>query len=153
MSTAINIPATQAEDLKSLPENCALISINEEHEPKYPLGVDDQKSNVLRVVFSDVGSEAIEHKGKFYNSISVDSARQVVNFIKRNEGKSFIVHCAAGVSRSAAVCLFIHLIYGHELRQHFWHVSQPNPFVLGRLMVEYVLSKSEHSKPPHIQFK
>lgn len=37
-----------------------------------------------------------------------EHAEQIVAFIERHNGKSIIAHCEAGISRSAAVCRFLH---------------------------------------------
>ena len=64
------------------------------------------------------------------------TAKEIVNFVRENKDKNFIVHCAAGVSRSSAVCMFIHLTYGHSLKGQFWYTSEPNSHVLGKLLIE-----------------
>lgn len=43
--------------------------------------------------------------------INNKQAKEIVQFIADNEGKFFIVHCFAGVSRSAAVAKFINEYY------------------------------------------
>jgi predicted protein tyrosine phosphatase len=130
-----NICAREAEEIKYLPENTVLISINEEHGNFYPLqvSIDDR---VLRLRFSDVTTMINHRDGNQYLPISRETANKVVNFIEENKDKNFIVHCAAGVSRSSAVCMYIHLKYGHALRNAFWSLSEPNSFVLGRLFIE-----------------
>lgn len=129
-----NICAREAEEIKYLPENTVLISINEEHGNLYPLqvNIDDR---VLRLRFSDITS-MINDDGKQYLPITRNTANKVVDFVEENKDKNFIVHCAAGVSRSSAVCMYIHIRYGHTLRNAFWSLSQPNPFVLGCLFIE-----------------
>jgi hypothetical protein len=54
MPKATNIPKELAEDIDALPDNTVLISINEEHEPLYPLKLDRTNFNILTVKFSDI---------------------------------------------------------------------------------------------------
>ena len=84
---------------------------------------------MLTLQFSDLVSAVLD-----LNPISDSQTVELYNFIVRNKNKHFIVHCAAGVSRSAAICLFIHYVFGHELLENFWDISHPNYFVLGKLI-------------------
>lgn len=133
MLLAINICAPEAETFKFLPNNTVMISINqEEPHPLFPLKLDRNDSRILTVRFSDVTKEH-EHHGEILHPINKETALQMLDFIERNKSKNFIIHCAAGISRSAAVAQFIHEKYGHELKPRFWSVSHPNNFVLGML--------------------
>lgn len=120
-----------------LPENSVLISINEENGELFPLEfIDRAKVNeVLTLRFSDVTAPVGDGKHS-YNPITKKQAIEIIDFIDYNKEKNFYVHCAAGVSRSGAIVLFIHLTLGHELRDSYWSLSEPNPFVLGRLFAE-----------------
>lgn len=132
MLSAVNVPKEQAESIILLPEDSALISIGEEHEPFWNLQVCGAR--VFRVVFSDVTD--LTRKGeKSYNPIDGTQARRMVDFIALHQHRKFIVNCRAGISRSAAVCLFIHEQYGHALKPYFWDLSYPNPRVLECLRV------------------
>lgn len=130
-----NICAAEAETIQFLPNNTVLISVNEEHGNLYPLKLDSDNNRILRVRFSDITCP-VERHGKKYETLSRDTAALITNFIERNSSSNFIVHCAAGVSRSSAICMYIHIRYGHVLRSRFWLYSEPNPFVLGRLLIE-----------------
>jgi predicted protein tyrosine phosphatase len=131
---AYNTGEWEVKDMAALPPNTVLISIGEEYdEPaKFHFPNDDM---VLRVKFSDVRAP-IENKGATLHPMSQMDAYNILGFIKLNKDKNFIVHCTAGVSRSGAVALFIHLKYGHQLRKNYWQLSEPNEFVLGKLMIE-----------------
>jgi protein tyrosine phosphatase len=133
---AINISAIEAQHIKGLGSNCVLISINDEHGRLNQLKFKETEENVLRLRFTDICQE-IEDRGKTYHPINDEQADQILNFVGKNEGKNIIVHCAAGVSRSSATCLFLHLFYGYELRKNFWNISEPNPFVLGKLIIQH----------------
>ena len=133
---AHNISAYEAEKIIALPSKTALISINEEDVDLYPLNVSGE--NVLRLRFADLrSSQPIQHKGKWYRSMSLDKAHEVINFIARRQDYSFIVHCAAGISRSSALCMYLHIVYGHELKPNFYQLSDPNTYVLGLLLAEH----------------
>jgi predicted protein tyrosine phosphatase len=127
-----NICAAEACDLKYLPQNTVMVSIKEEYGPLHDLQI---KNDVLVVRFSDITTRQ-EIKGQMYHPISQETALKMLDFIALNKDKNFLVHCFAGVSRSSAVALFINNRYGHSLRPHFWALSEPNPFVLGKLIVE-----------------
>ena len=135
MSKCINISAREILKLIELPKDWVCISINEEHERLYPLGFPED-DRVLRVRFTDIVGE-ITYKDKKYNPLSVENAHKILNFIDKNREKHYIVHCQASISRSSAICLFLNMIYGHKLKENFWKVSEPNPMVFGRLIIEY----------------
>lgn len=132
---AVNISGRHACLIGNLPDNSALISINDEHRDLYPLKIDRERGNVLTLQFTDI-VYPIELSDKEYCPLTVDGALNIINFIDIHRFHNFIVHCAAGISRSAAICLYIHMIYGHELKKRFWALSEPNPHVLGRLLIE-----------------
>jgi predicted protein tyrosine phosphatase len=136
MPKCINISAREAGKLEKLPDGCFLISVNEEHDGYYHLQFDNEGDRLLRVRFSDVTCD-YEFKGKKISSISVNTAHEIINFIEKNHNKNAIVHCAAGISRSSAICMFLHLVHGYELKENFFATSEPNPFVLGRLLIEH----------------
>lgn len=71
----------------------------------------EQHSNVINIDFDDVEedtewSNSNGSSGK-YVCISDDQAKELYEFIKKNIGRNFYIHCSAGVSRSQAVGLFI----------------------------------------------
>ena len=134
MPKATNIPKELAEDIDVLPDNTVLISINEEHEPLYPLKLDRTNPNILTVKFSDITAKR-EWMGKTIYPINEATTLKILDFINIHKGKDFIIHCAAGVSRSSAIALYLHLFHDYELRENFWNVSHPNKYVLGHLIV------------------
>ncbi len=143
---AFNVSAREIADKKILENNWVCISVNEEAFPYYPIGFDSEWNNdrILRVRFSDV--VASTKKAGFgdliFNPIDGDTALKIFNFAERHKDKNFLVHCAAGVSRSSAICIFLHLAYGHELKENFWQTSRPNKIVLGALLVTKIYSDS-----------
>jgi predicted protein tyrosine phosphatase len=132
--TAHNISANHAMDMEKLPENTVLISINNEYQPLWPLKLDRQDPNVLTVCFSDITSN-MEVKGQLFKPLVDDDIVKILKFTNLHKDKNFLVHCAAGISRSSAICLYLNQMYGHTLRPDFWKVSHPNYYVIGCLMV------------------
>jgi predicted protein tyrosine phosphatase len=135
MPTATNICKNTAKDIFVLPNNTVLISINEEHGEVYPLTVDRLSSKVLTLRFSDVTSKHTVLDGTVHLPINEKQCLQVLDFINIHQGKDFIVHCAAGISRSSAICMYLHLFHGYELKPNFWELSFPNAYVLGKLII------------------
>ena len=131
---AKNISYYEAASITEIPENTAIISINEEHSEPYPLKVGGPL--VFRTQFTDCYLP-FEHKQKQYRPVNPATVRELLNFIVSNPGKNFIIHCQAGVSRSAAVALFLHPAFNYDLTENFWQTSEPNSYVLGALVVEY----------------
>lgn len=89
-----------------LNDSYALISINDTvkeekiiHDAVSKNGV---TSNIISVIFQDTDDS---------DCISLEQAKQISQFVFDNEGKTFIVHCFAGISRSAAVAKFIDEYY------------------------------------------
>ena len=73
-------------------------------------------------------------------------AEQLYNFIIKYKNKSgIIVHCTMGVSRSAAISLFIEeYILGKEIELHRSKYCNYNRYVYGLLLKEYI--KHEYRK-------
>ena len=132
MPKATNIDMETACDIEQLPPNTVMISINEEHEPLYPLKLDRASEDVLTLKFTDVTARR-EWMGKQVHPMLIEDAYAILAFIKKHEGKDFLVHCHAGVSRSSAVCLYLHIEHSYDLKTNFWATSNPNKHVLGSL--------------------
>ncbi len=142
---AINVPYKFAEEIEDLGENIVLISISSDLENKPNLKVSGD--NVLKVYFPDVTAR-IERGGVFHDPMNGDTAMEILNFINKHLGKDFVVHCHAGVSRSSAICLFMHIFYRYQLRDNFWSVSSPNTHVIGELIkVKYNLEYLDATRP------
>ncbi len=73
---------------------------------------------------------------------SYSDARRIVNFILKNECRDLIINCAAGYSRSTAVCKFCEDVLGYKWvegdKDKHWGKSwsDPNP-ILYQKMVDY----------------
>lgn len=79
-----------------------LIAIKDPGQYKHPefkvQGFDD----VLQVQFWDIEKDCDEYK-----CISPDTGKIIRDFIIKNKNKRFLIHCAAGISRSAGVGLAV----------------------------------------------
>lgn len=130
MLKVTNISLFEAQEIRNLPDNTVLISINQEYESLPRLELDRLSSKVLTLQFNDIAAPV-----DVFMPMSTDQALKILDFVNINKNKNFIVHCARGISRSAAVALYIHLTYGHRLKDDYWKSARPNPFVLGRLII------------------
>jgi len=98
-----------------------------------------EHSNVKIQYFGDYG-ELDENIKEGFGVFSKKQARELITFIETNKEKQiFIVHCSAGISRSAAVALFINDLYGNSYKEFFNdnRQIQPNHVILRRLRKEY----------------
>ena len=129
----INLGHYAVEDIELNP-NTVMISINEEDRPLYKLECGRDEEKVFTTRFTDITADVYKN-GTVYHPISDDQATAMYRFIAKNKDKHFVVHCAAGISRSGAVALFIHNEFGHKLKDDFWGTSTPNPAVLGKLLI------------------
>lgn len=78
----------------------------------------DAWRDVLRLKFHDVEPEL---DGYNYVIFSHDAVRKIFEFLKKHEAEidEVVVHCEAGISRSAAVSKFISVIYGLEFPENY----------------------------------
>lgn len=145
MPKAINICKDEAKEFKYLPNNSVLISINEIERELYPLAIDRSDARILTVRFSDVTHCRKSMDGKIdYKPINDEIALKILDFINIHSGKDVFIHCAAGVSRSAAVALYLNLFHGYELKPRFWQTSNPNKYVIGQLIFSRHCSRWEN---------
>jgi predicted protein tyrosine phosphatase len=136
MPKAINICADEARKFKKLPDNTVLISINQQYGDLYPLNLKRDSSRILTVRFDDITGKIVDGRtGLIYTPMGEETALKILNFINVNYGKDFIIHCHAGISRSAAICLYLNIMEGYELKKNFWSLCHPNYYVLGKLIV------------------
>lgn len=85
-------------------EDWAVISLTEPYSADGQAKLADGWHSVLRVEFHDITEEE-----EPYELMSSDHAKQIVDFVRRvaPEVEGIIVHCRAGISRSAAVAKWI----------------------------------------------
>lgn len=128
----------------SIPKECAIISINEKYskEDLKKYGDNSVKEEILqnfdsflKIAFHDTYEEDTS-----VDAISDDEVKQIAEFIYNNKNKQFLIHCGAGMSRSAAVgkaiLLWIrNLNYNEttEVDNHYRYL--PNKLVLKKLFI------------------
>lgn len=71
-------------------------------------------NNVLNLEFDDIDEDELHWKDQIFYGITSEQARQCVEFIEKNIGKNFYLHCKAGRSRSMGICRYILDMYGKE---------------------------------------
>lgn len=124
----------------------ALIEIMGQYDLGYmPWHFKEDHSNVLRITFDDVDkiiNIGLSHRlaggkeDRFAYPMTEEQGKTILDFIRANEDKdNFIIHCAAGISRSGAVAKFANELFGGEERD-YWAVNpytHPNARILGIL--------------------
>jgi len=95
------------------------------------------KSNVIVLRFDDIDHDCMV-SGGIAKAMTIEQARELFEFIKRNANKeTFILHCAAGISRSGAVGYFINEYFGGD-----WETfKKTNPQVYSNIHVLTLLRK------------
>jgi len=82
-----------------------------------------------------------------YPSISTEQAKKLAKFIWKHRNEKFVIHCGAGISRSAGVGLAIECIVKHNGNKFEFETSPckikeipryyPNLFVFNRICEEF----------------
>lgn len=126
----IALSRSDAEKLPQLP-SIAVISIVAPERPPANLG---GFTHVLRLSFADVDflnrNLSARAKAKLVHAFTEEQALAMRSFVEAlpDEITSVVVHCEGGYSRSCAIAVALHRLYGYhaELQQ----LSQANPSVL-----------------------
>lgn len=126
------------------PNTNAWISINEPGKSDTESEVFDAFDAKLKLKFWDVVTPTPfigikEGLGEFAMPPSEEDAKTIVDFILQNKNKNFYVNCAAGISRSGAICYFL-----EEYLKFNWSIpykrrAVPNT-LLFKMMSDYYLS-------------
>lgn len=104
------------ENLSGLKDK-AVIRIHNMNDKKwYP----NEENGKLILFFNDLKTENISMVDKIKANIGMKTkclnkidAQKIINYIKKNQGKDFIVHCEYGKSRSVAVAIFLRDNFGY----------------------------------------
>ncbi|WP_175770188.1 hypothetical protein [Burkholderia anthina] len=126
-----------AEKVPRLP-SIAIISVTAPERPPASL---DGSAHLLRLSFADVDflnpSLSKKARGKLVYAFTTEQARAIRAFVEAlpDEVASVVVHCEGGYSRSCAIALALHRLYGYHAEIE--HLSQANPSIV-RLMLENV---------------
>ena len=125
-------------------EPYAVISITDPHLKHPQLAESPHCKAVLRLMFSDVSSDFPALRGPTVHiaAFTPETAREIVNFVQeqmKNDVRLLVVHCEAGMSRSARVATAISQFYNHD-ETHFLVHHRPNSNVR-RLVLEALESE------------
>lgn len=97
-------------------------------------------------IFSEMSEEELKEVKARWIAPHRDHAKAIAEFIRKHEDKSILVHCEAGVSRSAAVCRVLEEM-GWEYRPiTSFGTSHANPLLVRLLKKELGLSYYEEAK-------
>ena len=114
----LGLDDSNVEECKNFNAFISIIGSNDSQ--KYYLEDDERHwfkinhENVLNVEFDDIEEDELLYKGVNFKGITNEQSEQIVDFIEKNKGKNFFLHCRAGRSRSAAICRYILDMYGEE---------------------------------------
>lgn len=101
-----------------------------------------EHNNVLNLEFDDV-TEDLDWNGHLFKAMTEEQANRCVDFIEKNKGKNFYIHCKAGISRSGAISRFIFDFYNEKKCyyesdfEYFNRHIRPNNHVLTLLKRAY----------------
>ncbi|MBU9552885.1 hypothetical protein KTE50_30580 [Burkholderia multivorans] len=135
-----------AEKLPRLP-SIAVISVT---APERPLARVDGFTHLLRLSFADVDflspSLSKKSRGKLVHAFTAEQARAIRSFVQAlpTEIVSVVVHCEGGYSRSCAIALALHQLYGY--RAEIEQLSQANPSIV-RVMMGDVCTRHREPQP------
>jgi len=79
-------------------DNIALISIIDPDQDFLDVELTKSFNNFLQIKFWDIEEDFAQYK-----TIIPEQGKEIKNFIITNKDKKFLVHCSAGISRSAGV--------------------------------------------------
>jgi len=99
--------------------------------------------NVLNIAFDDIGPK-LKEENLTFTLFDETHAVQILDFWKKNRGKTWYIHCTAGKSRSGACGDFIRQIEGYDLEtfQRDNPIVDPNGHILRILSEVYAESYS-----------
>lgn len=131
---AFALPRADAEQLPRL-ASVAVISIT---APERPPAALDGFEHLLRLSFADVDflnpAISTRAKDKLPHAFKATHAEQIHSFVDQlpEHVSSIVVHCEGGFSRSCAVVLCLHKLYGYQV--DLSELEQANPSIVKVLM-------------------
>ena len=137
----IKVLSRQAfEEFKS-DESFIVISITDPNSEK--VKIKNKPIDILSLQFFDLDKDI----GQFPYSqfiFTINQAQQILNFVKKYKNKVnlIIVHCEAGISRSAGVAGALSLIY-NGTDEYYFEKYLPNMFVYRKILNMYMKNKKE----------
>lgn len=140
MKTVRNIPRALTEDMRFLKDDDVWISIGEP-------GCDESiRASDFHMDFWDIinpvpaigGTKYDLKEGEELLPMTEKQAEELYTFLCLNRDKNIVVNCAAGISRSGAVCRFCEDYLGHEWEPMSKLHAQPNIHVYNLLRREHL---------------
>jgi predicted protein tyrosine phosphatase len=130
----VNIPKAVVEFVDIKYPDFVLISITETSSEKGTLRVPSCCKDVLYLQFHDIDKDR-ENLTLF----SRKHAKEILEFFNKykNKTKNIIIHCTAGISRSAGVAAALYRIYYGENDTNYWSSFMPNMLVYRTILREY----------------
>jgi len=114
--------------------NTVLIAIHDPdaqlHKPEHISGFKD----VLELQFWD-----IEEQIGSYKPLSKEQGQNIFDFIKKNKDSKFLVHCHAGMSRSAGVACAIECIVNEDGNDYYYATSHSDVKAFNRYHPNYTV--------------
>lgn len=99
----------------------------------YKIYTINQYENVLELYFDDIWEVTSNRAYDRFNLFNEDMAKELINFINKNEFDEINVHCSAGISRSSALMICISKIINKpEIEEEIINCESfiPNKLVL-----------------------
>jgi hypothetical protein len=121
--------------IENVVKNPIWISVNEPDcidDPTYNPRLED---SCLKLFFWDIVKET-PYNDEILLPPSMEDAIKIVDFILANPDRDILTNCAAGISRSGAICKFCEDFLGYDWVQAFKNRAFPN-MLLYRMMAEY----------------
>ena len=115
-------------------DNLSLIAIHDPNKNSHDKSITDQFVSSLQIHFWDVLSIFGE-----YHPINNKQGRKIKQFIFDNFNNRFVIHCSAGISRSAAVAKAIEILKNKYLDKNYFGIDNhsrysPNITVLKTIL-------------------
>ena len=104
-----------ASHYRPITKNAIMIRILEPRGEDLYLLYPEKYKNILEVRFDDITEEIEDERYKdMFKLFNEDNFKDILEFIKNNEFEELIVHCNAGVSRSAAIMISLMKLINRE---------------------------------------
>ena len=121
--------------IEDVVKNPIWISVNEPENIEWPTKNPKLDECSLKLYFWDIVQET-PYGDEILLPPSMEDAIKIVDFILANPDRDILTNCAAGISRSGAICKFCEDYLGYEWVQAFKNRAFPNK-LLYRMMSEY----------------
>ena len=118
-------------------EEIVLISIKNPGKLPHPKEKIEGFADILQVQFWDIE----ETFGK-YEAISKEIGKDIKRFIEKNREKRFLVHCAAGQSRSAGVACAVECIVNFDGNDYYYKTGSSDVKAHKRYSVNWAVYDS-----------